>query len=99
MPRSSTRRASPPPRANIGWKRMVDLAKIRKKAKAGGRRAAGGGRVTEVASEEKLQRFLSEVGRQRFAPAAPVQTATDQVELLTFILGGEQFAIDIEDVA
>ncbi len=77
---------------------MVDIAKIRKKAKAGGRRAAGGGRV-EVAPEDKLQRFLAEAGKQRFTPAAPVEAPTDQVELLTFILGGEQYAIDIEGIA
>ncbi len=78
---------------------MVDLAKIRKKAKAGGRRVAGGGGEGAIPPEEKLERFLANAGKQRFAAAAPVQTATDQVELLTFVLGGEQFAIDIEDVA
>ncbi|HMC21066.1 MAG TPA: chemotaxis protein CheW [Thermoanaerobaculia bacterium] len=78
---------------------MVDLAKIRKKAKAGGRRAAGGGRVVEVGPEEKLQHFLAEAGKQRFAAAAPVESGADEIELLTFVLGGEQYAIDIENVA
>jgi chemotaxis signal transduction protein len=68
---------------------MVDIAKIRKKAKSGERRAP----------EDKLQRFLAEAGTKRFAPSAPVETPTDQVELLTFILGGEQYAIDIDRIA
>jgi len=76
---------------------MVDLAKIRKKA-GGGRRAAGG-QVVTVSPEEKLQRFLAEAGKQRFAAVAPVETGADEIELLTFVLGGEQYAIDIEDVA
>jgi purine-binding chemotaxis protein CheW len=31
--------------------------------------------------------------------AAPFEAGTDEIELLTFILGGEQFAIEIENVA
>jgi len=76
---------------------MVNLAKIRKKAKERGQRAAGGGQA--IGPEEKLRRFLAEAGKQRFAPPAPVQTTSEEVELLTFILGSEQYAIDIENVA
>jgi purine-binding chemotaxis protein CheW len=82
---------------------MVDLAKIRKKAKQknveAGFSPPQGGRKAAPTSEEKLQRFLADAGRQRFAAAAPVAKGADEIELLAFVLGGEQFAIDIEDVA
>lgn len=50
-------------------------------------------------AEQRLQRFLAEAGKRRFVPPAPVQPSADEVELLTFILGGSQYAIEIEDVA
>jgi purine-binding chemotaxis protein CheW len=82
---------------------MVDLAKIRKKAKQknveAGLSPPQGGLKAAPTSEEKLRRFLAGAGRQRFAAAVPVETGADEIELLTFVLGGEQFAIDIEDVA
>jgi purine-binding chemotaxis protein CheW len=76
---------------------MVDLAKIRKKAKERERRAATGER--EVKPDEKLQRFLETAGTPRFPEEAVVETAADEVELLTFILGAERYAIDIDNVA
>ncbi len=81
---------------------MVDLAKIRKKAKKGGGpapspAAEGGGPTPEA----KLQHFLADAGTKRpgFVTQTAVETAADQIELLTFTLGGEQYAIDIDRVA
>lgn len=76
---------------------MVDLAKIRKKAKDRERKATSA--RPEISSDDKLQRFLADVGTPRFAEEAPVETPHDEVELLTFILGSERFAIDIDNVA
>src|SRR5437867_2317537 len=82
---------------------MVDLAKIRKKAKKknveAGFSPPQGGLKAAPTSEEKLQRFLAEAGKRRFEVAAPVESRADEIELLTFVLGGEQYAIDIENVA
>ncbi len=82
---------------------MVDLAKIRKKAKKSGTPpspAAPAGEGASPPPQEKLDRFLAEAGKKRpgFMPA-PVETRLDQVELLTFVLGQENFAIDIDRVA
>ena len=76
---------------------MVDLAKIRKKAKDRERRAASSERVTAT-PDEKLQKFLAQAGTPRFAEEAVATTAVDEIELLTFILGAERYAIDLDDV-
>jgi len=76
---------------------MVDLAKIRKKAKERERRAASSER--EIKPDEKLQRFLETAGTPRFPEEAPAETSADEIELLTFLLGAERYAIDIDDVA
>jgi purine-binding chemotaxis protein CheW len=85
---------------------MVDLAKIRKKAKKGV--AAGVSRAeTRPAAESaaatpeaKLQAFLATAGQKRPGVVQePMAAATDQIELLTFIVGQERYAIDIEGVA
>jgi len=83
---------------------MVDLAKIRKKAKEKKSVAAGfspsdGGLKAAATPETKLQQFLTTAGTPRFAEEAPVETPRDEVELLTFILGAERYAIDLENVA
>ncbi|HLJ73793.1 MAG TPA: chemotaxis protein CheW, partial [Thermoanaerobaculia bacterium] len=82
---------------------MVDLAKIRKKAKEKKSGAAGfspsdGGVKAAATPDERLQKFLAVAGSQRFPEEAIVETAADEIELLTFILGSERFAIDIDDV-
>ena len=90
------------PRASIGWKRMVDLAKIRKKAKEKKSGAAGfspsGGGPKAATPDERLQKFLAVAGTQRFPEEAVVETTADEIELLTFILGAERYAIDIDEV-
>jgi len=75
---------------------MVDLAKIRKKAKESQRRATSSERVTSP--DEKLQKFLARAGTPRFAEEPVAPEPADGVELLTFILGAERYAIDLEDV-
>ena len=75
---------------------MVDLAKIRKKAKEKKKDVEAG--VRSPNPDEKLQKFLERAGTRRFAEEAPAATAVDEVELLTFILGAERYAIDLEDV-
>ncbi|HUJ15738.1 MAG TPA: chemotaxis protein CheW [Thermoanaerobaculia bacterium] len=76
---------------------MVDLAKIRRKAKERERRAASSERAVAT-PDERLQKFLAEVGTQRFPEEAIVETAADEIELLTFILGAERYAIEIDDL-
>jgi purine-binding chemotaxis protein CheW len=71
---------------------MVDLAKIRQKAKKKKETVVG------ATPDEKLQKFLAVAGSQRFPEESIVETAADEIELLTFILGAERYAIDIDDV-
>jgi purine-binding chemotaxis protein CheW len=73
---------------------MVDLAKIRKKAKE----KKNVERAFSPSPDEKLQKFLDRAGTTRFAAEAAVAAAVDEVELLTFILGAERYAIDLDDV-
>ena len=75
---------------------MVDLAKIRKKAKE--QRAAPPRPPAAPTPDEKLQKFLAQAGSPRFAEEPVVPDVTDGIELLTFILGAERYAIDLEDV-
>jgi len=102
---------------------MVDLVKLRKKAKkqsaehsaqsaerAG--EAAGAPPSTEPApqpttdnrqpSTDKLSRFMQEAGklRESVEEEAQIEQAADasQLELLTFIIAGEQYALDIERI-
>jgi purine-binding chemotaxis protein CheW len=75
---------------------MVDLAKIRKKAKESQRRVPSTERVANP--DEKLQKFLAQAGTPRFAEEPVTPEPADGVELLTFILGAERYAIDLEDV-
>src|SRR6266542_2998277 len=119
-PRPSTRSASPPRRASTAsrpvGRRMVDLVKIRKKAKS---KAEGREQKAEVISAEpvaplpepipppppeevspKLEKFKETAGTKRegFVEEAEEVAAAAQVELLTFILAGEQYAVDIEHI-
>ena len=75
---------------------MVDLAKIRKKAKRSDTRQP----PPDTASE-KLEKFLARAGTKRagIVPEAPPAAAADELHLLTFALGGEQYGIDITRVA
>ena len=77
---------------------MVDLAKIRKKAKEQKSVAAGLSPPAVVSPDEKLQKFLANAGSPRFAEEPLPPEPADGVELLTFILGAERYAIDLEDV-
>jgi purine-binding chemotaxis protein CheW len=74
---------------------MVDLAKIRKKAKEKKNVAAS---FSPPNPDEKLQKFLAQAGTPRFAEEAITAPAVDEIELLTFILGAERYAIDLDDV-
>ena len=74
---------------------MVDLAKIRKKAKEN---RATPPPAAAPSPDEKLQKFLARAGSQRFAEEPVVPEPADGVELLTFILGAERYAIDLQDV-
>src|SRR6266852_1705579 len=90
MPPPSILRASPRPRANIGWKRMVNLAKIRKKAKSGAppTPAAHAGEVAGApqSPDQKLQSFLATAGHKR---AGIVQEA----------IAPRQDAVELGDIA
>ncbi len=101
---------------------MVDLVKIRKKAKRNAdvppaEPAASPPPAVEeppaVASEDagssagetpalptsKLERFKQDAGKRRASEAAQaVETPIAQLELLTFIMAGEQYAVDIERI-
>jgi purine-binding chemotaxis protein CheW len=82
---------------------MVDLAKIRKKAKEQKREAAGSppsdsGAKPGATPDEKLQKFLAEAGTPRFPEEVIVAEHHDPIELLTFILGAERYAIEVADV-
>lgn len=104
---------------------MVDLVKIRKKAKKGSAggppaepeppapapavdeppppglagEAAGGQAGEPPALPSKLEKFKQEAGKRRAAEAAQAEeTPVAQLELLTFIMAGEQYAVDIERI-
>jgi len=102
---------------------MVDLVKIRKKAK---KRTEDGGQRTEVAPAEpirqpepepektqhsalstqhsahsaKLDHFKETAGTKRegFVEEAHELAAATNIELLTFVLAGEHYALDIEHI-
>ena len=101
---------------------MVDLAKIRKKAKRNAgvppaEQAAspppepatpppppGGEDAARSAGEDagvpsKLGRFQEQAGKRReFVEERTEQATTDQLELLTFVISGEHYAVDIERI-
>ena len=106
---------------------MVDLAKIRKKAKKGTGTAAvpaaeqaaspppppappapesGGEDAATSAGEDagapvavtKLDKFKEQAGLRREIIAAKIAEREQQLELLTFIIAGEQYAIEIERI-
>ncbi len=81
---------------------MVDLAKIRKKAKKGvgaGAPARPAAEAAAVTPAAKLEKFLAAAGGRRFVPQAPPAAPADEVELLAFLLGKERYAIEIDRVA
>jgi purine-binding chemotaxis protein CheW len=102
---------------------MVDLAKIRKKAKAAGRGSGAGSRESEqapapahepavvVAPESepapaptpaslKLEQFKQIAGKRRegFIERKEEMASADQVELLSFVIADEQYAVLIDHV-
>ena len=102
---------------------MVDLAKIRKKAKkvlqgtaavpvaaaeASPPPPPGGGEDAATAAgvdaggpqgESKLERFKAQAGKRREGLEERVEQAPqDQLELLTFTIAGEQYAVEIERI-
>ena len=85
---------------------MVDLVKVRKKAKekAESRKQppaepAAGPRASGLGPREKIERFLATAGQRRAAKKQESnEPAKPQIELLTFDLAGELYAIDIEHV-
>jgi len=98
---------------------MVDLVKIRKKAKSGAAPASGA-EVAAVATipvatekpaaeaaaaplsvpeTDKLARFKEQAGQRRAVATRTEQTTTEQqLELLSFLVAGEQYALDIENI-
>ncbi len=86
---------------------MVDLVKVRKKAKEKKgvpppTPAAPGGNAAEVGGgtqKSKIERFLETAGQRRATKKQESnEPAKAQIELLTFDLAGELYAIDIEHV-
>lgn len=83
---------------------MVNLAKLRKKAKESQVKPPAEPPaelpVAEAPRPDKIAAYLSEAGSSRAEVGrseAPVQSG-EQIELLTFVIAGEQYAIDIENV-
>src|SRR5436305_1918054 len=88
---------------------MVDLAKIRKK-KAEGRKQKAEVPPPEPEPAQdsalgtqhsaKLERFMAEAGKKRegFVHAAAEAAAGSEIEVLTFTLAGEQYAVGIEHI-
>jgi purine-binding chemotaxis protein CheW len=95
---------------------MVDLVKLRKKAKKDSGKAAQphSDIVAEAPTEprhpetpqpsvDKLSRFMQDAGKLRAsveveAQATEQQPDANQLELLTFMIAGEQYAVDIEQI-
>lgn len=105
---------------------MVDLVKIRKKAKkkeeeapvtpsvseepvrAGETQAVGEeaaapapGPVADARSDSKLEKFKEEAGKRIESiesAAADLALPTEQLEVLTFVISGEEYAVDIERI-
>ena len=72
---------------------MVDLVKVRQKAKKA--RVAAGSQSAGV----RLEKFLAEAGKKRETRAVVVEAPVDHLELLTFIIGSERYAIEIDSIA
>jgi purine-binding chemotaxis protein CheW len=95
---------------------MVDLVKIRKKAKAEGRKQKAEVKPAEPVEvlpepptqdsalstqhSAKLDHFKEQAGTKRegFVDEVEEAAAAAQLELLTFVLAGEQYALDIEHI-
>lgn len=97
---------------------MVDLVKIRKKAKKESVGQAlmpvpaepvppappapeeGQARVPDLHQTPKLEKFKEQAGTKRegFVEEAEQLASASQLELLTFVLAGEQYALDIEHI-
>jgi purine-binding chemotaxis protein CheW len=88
---------------------MVDLVKLRKKAKAKETAPLAAGAtpapiahveadVPEIVTSEKLENFKKIAGKRRegFIEEEAESVASDQVELLTFTIAGEQYAVAID---
>jgi purine-binding chemotaxis protein CheW len=56
--------------------------------------------ATSNASPSKLEKFKAEAGQRRAFESARTEDATpqNQLELLTFVIAGEQYAVDIERI-
>ena len=86
---------------------MVNLVKARQKAKKNREEGAGRREETKPAdnrhpttvNSDKLERFKAAAGEHR-AKVVQIEEApaTDQLDLLTFVIGGEQYAIEVERV-
>lgn len=86
---------------------MVNLAKLRKKAKDKKEKVAEEPPIAPIAPvaesvpvPDKIAAYLAEAGSSRgeIRRDEKVVTAGEQIELLTFVIAGEQYAIDIENV-
>jgi chemotaxis signal transduction protein len=72
---------------------MVNIVKARQKAKKGEQRPAGVERVN------KLEKFKEHAGTAVLAASSTVAApAPDEIEVLTFRIDGEQYAIEVERV-
>ncbi|HKB78501.1 MAG TPA: chemotaxis protein CheW, partial [Thermoanaerobaculia bacterium] len=83
---------------------MVDLAKIRKKARKKAEPPPAPIQPVPAAEpppspQSKLERFLVQAGTRRFEPHLPETKTEEEVELLTFLLGRERYAVDIAPIA
>ena len=89
---------------------MVNLVKIRKKAKKSSEQVAAASEQVAASSEQehsalstqdsrKLEKFMAEAGTKRegFIHEAAL-SASGETEVLTFVLAGEQYAVNIEHI-
>ncbi len=59
----------------------------------------GGPAGGDAGAPSKLDKFKAQAGKRReIAKAADVETTTTQLELLTFVMAGEQYAVNIERI-
>ena len=78
---------------------MVDLVKVRKKAKEKAEdKKKRAEEPVAPAPANRIAQFLETANERRVTQKQETAQAADQMELLTFEIGGELYAIDIEHV-
>jgi purine-binding chemotaxis protein CheW len=77
---------------------MVDLVKIRKKAREKKAPPAADPPSPPVDAKAKIEKFLETAGKRRVAETRRESAEAEQLEVLTFSIAGELYGIAIENV-